>query len=171
MGNRVCYQAMQVHGGAGYMREFNVERHFRDIRVTNIYEGTSQLQVVAAIGKLLNRSLDPLLAEWQAAEYPADMATEEAVLAELTELLDRSTGALKALPERERVDYYAVDLVEMAIWVVGGWLMLRDTIVADDKKPIARVYVASVAPKVRAAAEVVLASNPFPLEAIGVLLP
>jgi len=69
------------------------------------------------------------------------------------------------------VDYYAVDLVEMAIWVVGGWLMLRDTNAAEDKKPIARAYVASVAPKVRAAAEVVLASNPVPLEAIQILLP
>ena len=48
MGNRVCYQAMQIHGGAGYMREFNVERHYRDVRVTSIYEGTSQLQIVAA---------------------------------------------------------------------------------------------------------------------------
>ncbi len=171
MGNRVCYQAMQVHGGAGYMREFNIERLFRDVRITNIYEGTSQLQVVAAIGKLLNRSLDPLLAEWQAAEYPADMATERAILSELTGLLDQATGALKALPERDRVDYYAVDLVEMAIWVAGGWLMLRDTSAAEDKKPIARAYVASVAPKVRAAAEVLLASSPVPLEAIGVLLP
>jgi len=171
MGNRVCYQAMQVHGGAGYMREFNIERLFRDVRITNIYEGTSQLQVVAAIGKLLNRSLDPLLAEWQAAEYPADMATEKAILADLTGLFDRAVGGLKALPERDRVDYYAVDLVEMAIWIVGGWLMLRDTTAAEDKKPIARAYVASVAPKVRAAAEVVLASNPVPLEAIQVLLP
>jgi 3-(methylthio)propanoyl-CoA dehydrogenase len=171
MGNRVCYQAMQVHGGAGYMREFNIERLFRDVRITNIYEGTSQLQVVAAIGKLLNRSLDPLLAEWQAAEYPADMATEKAHLAELTGLFDQAVGALKALPERDRVDYYAVDLVEMAIWLVGGWLMLRDTTVAEHKKPIARAYVASVAPKVRAAAEVVLASNPVPLEAISILLP
>jgi alkylation response protein AidB-like acyl-CoA dehydrogenase len=171
MGNRVCYQAMQVHGGAGYMREFNIERLFRDVRITNIYEGTSQLQVVAAIGKLLNRSLDPLLAEWQAAEYPADMATEKALLAELTGLFDQAVGGLKALPERDRVDYYAVDLVEMAIWVVGGWLMLRDTNATEDKKPIARAYVASVAPKVRAAAEVVLASNPVPLEAIQILLP
>jgi 3-(methylthio)propanoyl-CoA dehydrogenase len=171
MGNRVCYQAMQVHGGAGYMREFNIERLFRDVRITNIYEGTSQLQVVAAIGKLLNRSLDPLLAEWQAAEYPADMAAEKALLAELTGLFDQAVGGLKALPERDRVDYYAVDLVEMAIWVAGGWLMLRDTNAAEDKKPIARAYVASVAPKVRAAAEVVLASNPVPLEVIGVLLP
>ena len=171
MGNRVCYQAMQVHGGAGYMREFNIERLFRDVRITNIYEGTSQLQVVAAIGKLLNRSLDPLLTEWQAAEYPSDMATERALLAELTGLFGQAVDALKALPERDRVDYYAVDLVEMAIWVVGGWLMLRDTSAAEDKKPIARAYVASITPKARAAAEVVLASNPVPLETIAVLLP
>jgi alkylation response protein AidB-like acyl-CoA dehydrogenase len=171
MGNRVCYQAMQVHGGVGYMREFNIERLFRDVRITNIYEGTSQLQVVAAIGKLLNRSLDPLLAEWQAAEYPADMATEKAHLVELTGLFDQAVSALKVLPERERVDYYAVDLVEMAIWIVGGWLLLRDANVAEHKKPIARAYVAALAPKVRAAAEVVLASNPVPLEAIAVLLP
>ena len=70
MGNRVCYQSMQVHGGVGYMREFNIERLFRDVRITNIYEGTSQLQVVAAIGKLLNRSLDPLLAEWAGRRIP-----------------------------------------------------------------------------------------------------
>jgi alkylation response protein AidB-like acyl-CoA dehydrogenase len=171
MGNRVCYQAMQVHGGAGYMREFNIERLFRDVRITNIYEGTSQLQVVAAIGKLLNRSLDPLLTEWQAADYPSDMASEKATLDELTGLFDQAVGALKALPERERVDYYAVDLVEMAIWLVGGWLMLRDTSATEDKKPIARAYVASITPKARAAAEVVLASSPVPLETIAVLLP
>ncbi len=170
MGNRVCYQAMQVHGGVGYIREFNIERLFRDVRVTNIYEGTSQLQVVAAIGKLLNRSLDPLLAEWQAAAYPADMATEKALLDELTSLLGTAVDGLKALPERDRVDYYAVDLVEMAIGVTSGWLLLRDTTVAESKKPVARTFVASLVPRVRAAAEVVLAANPVPLEAIPVLL-
>jgi alkylation response protein AidB-like acyl-CoA dehydrogenase len=170
MGNRVCSQAMQVHGGVGYMREFNIERLFRDVRITNIYEGTSQLQVVAAIGKLLNRSLDPLLAEWAAAEYPADMATEQAILADLTDQFERAVGALKAVPERDRVDYYAVDLVELAIWVASGWLLLRDTTALDAKKPVARAYVASIAPKVRAAAGVVLGSSPIPLDAIGVLL-
>ena len=170
MGNRVCSQAMQVHGGVGYIREFNIERLFRDVRVTNIYEGTSQLQVVAAIGKLLNHSLDPLLAEWQAAEYPADMAAEKALLDELTGLFGRAVDGLKAMPERDRVDYYAVDLVEMAIGVVGGWLLLRDTTVAEAKKPVARTFVASLAPKARAASEVVLAANPVPLEAIPLLL-
>jgi hypothetical protein len=80
-------------------------------------------------------------------------------------------GVLKGLPERDRVDYYAVDLVELAIGIVGGWLLLRDTNVAEHKKPAARTYVASLVPKARAAADVVIASSPVPLEAITVLLP
>ena len=170
MGNRVCYQAMQVHGGVGYMQEFNIERLFRDVRITNIYEGTSQLQVVAAIGKLLNHSLDPLLAEWEAADYPADVAAEKAILTELTALLGQAIDALKAQTERERVDYYAVDLVEMAVLVTSGWLVLRDTNVAEHKKPVARAYVASLAPKVRAAHQVVTMADPVPLEAFPALL-
>ena len=170
MGNRVCYQAMQVHGGVGYMREFNIERLFRDVRITNIYEGTSQLQVVAAIGKLLNHSLDPLLAEWQAAEYPADVATEKEILTDLTALFRSSVDALKALPDRDRVDYYACDLVEMAIWLLTGWLLLRDTNVVEGKKPVARAHIAAIAPKIRAAGGIVIAANPVPLEAIPALL-
>jgi hypothetical protein len=161
---------MQVHGGVGYMREFNIERLFRDVRITNIYEGTSQLQVVAAIGKLLNRALDPLLAEWQAAEYPADMAAEKATLVELTAVYQKAVDALKAQPERDRVDYYACDLVDVAVWLTCSWLVLRDTAVLDAKKPVARAYIASVAPRIRASAEVVMASSPVPLEAIPVLL-
>jgi len=170
MANRVAYQAMQVHGGVGYMREFNIERLYRDVRITNIYEGTSQLQVVAAIGKLLGRALDPLLAEWQAAEYPADMAAEKAAMDELTALLHKGVDSLKALDERDRVDYYACDLVEMAIWVVCGWLMLRDTNVQESKKPSAKIYIAAVAPKVHAASEQVTASSPIPLQSVEALL-
>jgi alkylation response protein AidB-like acyl-CoA dehydrogenase len=170
MGNRVCYQSMQVHGGVGYMHEFNIERLFRDVRITNIYEGTSQLQVVAAIGKLLNRSLDPLLAEWQAAEYPADMAAEKAILVELTATYQKAVDALKAQPDRDRVDYYACDLVDCAVWLVNSWLLVRDTNVLEAKKPVARAYVASIAPRLRASAEVVVGANAVPLEAIPLLL-
>jgi 3-(methylthio)propanoyl-CoA dehydrogenase len=171
MGNRVCYQSMQVHGGVGYMREFNIERLFRDVRITNIYEGTSQLQVVAAIGKLLNRTLDPLFATWAAAEYPEDMAEEKATLVELTGVYQRAVDALKAQPDRDRVDYYACDLVDTAIWLVNSWLVLRDTAILDAKKPIARAYIASVAPRIRASAGVVVDANSVPLDAIAALLP
>jgi hypothetical protein len=170
MGNRVCYQSLQVHGGVGYMREFNIERLFRDVRITNIYEGTSQLQVVAAIGKLLNRSLDPLFAEWAEAEYPADMAAEKATLVELTGVYQRAVDALKAQPERDKVDYYACDLVDAAIWLTCSWLLLRDTNLLEWKKSIARSYIASIAPRLRAAAGIVTESNAVPLEAISALL-
>jgi alkylation response protein AidB-like acyl-CoA dehydrogenase len=170
MANRVAYQSMQVHGGVGYMREFNIERLYRDARITNIYEGTSQLQVVAAIGKLLNHNLDPLLAEWQAAEYPADMAPEKATLDELTAAYRKAADALKAQENRDRVDYYACDLVDCAVWLVNSWLILRDTNVKEAKKPICRTYVAAVAPRLRASAEVVIGANPAPLEAIPALL-
>jgi alkylation response protein AidB-like acyl-CoA dehydrogenase len=170
MGNRVCYQSMQVHGGVGYMREFNVERLFRDVRITNIYEGTSQLQVVAAIGKLLNRCLDPLLSEWQAAEYPADMAPEKAALGEANTLFGRAVDALKAQDDRDRVDYYACDLVDMAVWLTCSWLVLRDTSALEAKKPVARTYIAAAMPRFKASAEVVLAANPVPLEAAQALL-
>jgi len=52
--NRICYDALQIHGGAGYMKEFDIERLARDARITNIYEGTSQLQIVAATGGVIN---------------------------------------------------------------------------------------------------------------------
>jgi len=170
MGNRVCYQSMQVHGGVGYMKEFNIERLFRDVRITNIYEGTSQLQVVAAIGKLLNRSLDPLFAEWEAADYPADMAAEKATLVELTDVYQATVDALKAQPDRAKVDYYACDLVDQAVWLVCSWLLLRDTNTLESKKSIARAYVASIAPRLRAAAGIVTESNAVPLDAITALL-
>ena len=170
MGNRVCYQSMQVHGGVGYMREFNVERLYRDVRITNIYEGTSQLQVVAAIGKLLNRTLDPLLAEWAAGSYPDDMATEKAALVEANALFGRAVESLKAQESRDRVDYYACDLVDMAVWLTNSWLVLRDTNALESKKPIARMYIANVLPRFEASAEVVLAANSVPLEAAAALL-
>ena len=52
--NEVAYDGIQIHGGTGFMKEFNAERHYRDARITNIYEGTTQLQVVAAIGGVVN---------------------------------------------------------------------------------------------------------------------
>ena len=63
MANQVAYDSLQIHGGSGYMRDFAVERHARDARITNIYEGTTQLQVVAALGGVLSGTLAARLDE------------------------------------------------------------------------------------------------------------
>jgi 23S rRNA C2498 (ribose-2'-O)-methylase RlmM len=89
---------------------------------------------------------------------------------ELTAAFQQAVDALKAQPERDKVDYYACDLVDSAVWLVNSWLLLRDTNILESKKPVARAYIASIAPRLRASAEVVVASNPVPLEAISALL-
>jgi hypothetical protein len=170
MGNRVCYQAMQIHGGAGYMREFNVERHYRDIRVTNIYEGTSQMQVVAAIGKLLGHALDTLLDEWAALDYGAELAALKDQMNEATALFNRCIDHLKEQDDRAAIDYYAVDLVDIAVYVVNGWLMLRDARLAERKREMARVYIAEILPQIRGKVAVLQAIDPALLQAREVIL-
>jgi hypothetical protein len=170
MGNRVCYQAMQIHGGTGYMREFNVERHFRDIRVTNIYEGTSQLQIVAATGGLLGHALDDLLDSWAAQDYGAELAGLKGRLEEATELLNRSIDHMREQDDRALIDYYAVDLVEMAVGVLTGWLALRDAPSAERKRELARVYIGETLPKFRGRMAAIQASDPAPLQARDLVL-
>ncbi len=170
MGNRVCYQAMQIHGGTGYMREFNVERHYRDMRVTSIYEGTSQLQVVAATGGLLGHSLDSLLDEWMALDYGAELAPLKGRVEEATALFNRCIDHLKGREEPALISYYAVDLVEAAVHVVNCWLMSQDARLTDRKQETARVYVAETLPKIRRSVAALQATDPAPLQAKDIIL-
>ena len=169
MANRVCYQAIQIHGGTGYMREFNVERHFRDVRVTNIYEGTSQLQIVAATGGLLGHSLDSLLNEWAAQDYGAELAALKGRVEEATALLNRCIDHLKE-EERPLIDYYAADLADVAVYVLNCWLMLQDARLTERKREMARVYVAEVLPRIRSKVAVLQAVDPAPLQARDLIL-
>jgi hypothetical protein len=163
MGNRVCYQAMQVHGGVGYMRDFNVERHFRDIRVTNIYEGTSQLQVVAVIGKLLAHGLDDLLDNWADLDYGPQMEAHKAQLEEANALLKRCEDSLRE-KERQVIDYYANNLVDLAVYTVNSWLLLQDGRLSERKADVARLYIAEAMPKVRTHAATILAADDTPMQ-------
>jgi alkylation response protein AidB-like acyl-CoA dehydrogenase len=170
MGNRVCYQAMQIHGGTGYMREFNVERHFRDIRVTNIYEGTSQLQIAAATGGLMGHALDNLLSEWASQDYGREMAGLKKRMEEATALLSRSIDHMKEQDDRALIDYYAADLADMALYVLTGWLALRDGRSAERKRELARVYVGETLPKLRGRVAMLQAVDPAPMQARELVL-
>lgn len=170
MGNRVCFQAMQIHGGAGYMREFNVERHYRDIRVTNIYEGTSQLQVVAATGGLLGHSLDSLLQDWAAQDYDQELAPLKRQVQEGTALLNRCIDHMKEQDDRALIDYYAVDLVDIATHVVNSWLTLQDARHGERKRELARVYIAESMPKIRGKVAALQAIDPAVAQARKTIL-
>ena len=139
--NQIAYDALQIHGGTGYMHDFDVERYYRDARITNIYEGTTQLQVVAAIGGVLqghlNKEINDLLAlpfEGRAAELRDMIAGYNTKLAE----------AVKFVSEKKDSAYHdlrARDLVDMATSVYVGLLMLRNATRDADRMPIAERFV------------------------------
>lgn len=161
MGNRVCYQAMQILGGVGYMREFNVERHYRDVRVTNIYEGTSQLQVVASLSKLLGYALDSLLDEWAGREYNELTALKEK-LVEANKTFKQTIGVLKE-QDRDMIDYYACDLTDIAVYLVNCWLMLQDAQLLESKRELAKIYITNSLRLIQNRAETIQAVDETPL--------
>jgi hypothetical protein len=169
MGNRVCYQAMQIHGGVGYMKEFNVERHCRDVRITNIYEGTSQLQIVAVIGKLMGHALDDLLDEWAGLDYGPELESLQAQLKEANEQFKRATDHLKE-NDRDVIDYYASDLADMSVYILNSWLLLQDARQSERKKAIAQVYIADHLTQIHRAAETIQGADAMPLEARELVL-
>jgi hypothetical protein len=160
---------MQIHGGVGYMREFNVERHYRDVRVTNIYEGTSQLQIVAATGKLLGHALDVLLDEWAALDYGDELAELRDQLCDETTQFKAATDILKE-KEREVIDYYASDLADMAVYLVNSWLVLQDGRASERKRELARAYINEHLPQVQRARQVIVNAVKLSLKTRGSIL-
>ncbi len=168
MANTVAYESLQIHGGSGYMRDFAVERHSRDARITNIYEGTTQLQVVAAIGGVLGGTLAARLDEYDAEDFGA---TPE-LLARVREARARLAEAVGQVREQDDVrfrDFHARRLVEMAIDVSCGYLMLRAA--QDDARKLlaARYFVDAMTARVAAAALHVAGSRPADLDDLPAL--
>lgn len=146
LANRVASDAIQVHGGCGYMRDFKVERLYRDARITNIYEGTSQLQVVAAIGGVLAGHLSARFEEARARDYPDELAPLAADVARALENVNKAVEYLKAQSESYR-DYYARRVVDMAIDVHIAYVFLRDAQHSDIKKLMARRFINDMLPR------------------------
>ena len=139
--NQIAYDTIQIHGGTGYMRDFNAERYYRDARITNIYEGTTQLQVVAAIGGVIQRHLDTRINE-VAAEITGDKAV--ALKDKLMMLLDKQHEAVNFVSSLKNSAYHdmmARNLVEMETIIFVGLLLLRDGVKCADRAPIAERYV------------------------------
>jgi len=139
--NQICYDTIQIHGGTGYMKDFNAERFYRDVRITNIYEGTTQLQVVAAIGGVMQRDNDARIAELAKLPYEGKLARlHDKVMAMHAKLLD----AVKSIADRKDPEYHdlrARDLVEMETYIFTGLLMLRDARKSEARAVLAERWI------------------------------
>jgi 3-(methylthio)propanoyl-CoA dehydrogenase len=124
--NQNAYDCIQIHGGSGFMRDYTCERLYRDARITSIYEGTTQLQVVAAIRYVTNGSYLAQIREYEAEEVQAELQPLKDRLIALTEKYAASVEKVETLKDQEMLDLCARHLVEMAGHLIMSYLLLHD---------------------------------------------
>ncbi|OYT15587.1 MAG: acyl-CoA dehydrogenase [Bacteroidetes bacterium 4572_77] len=124
--NEISYDSLQVHAGTGYMKDFPIERIYRDARITTIYEGTSQLQVVAAIRGIGNGSYLKYIKEYEAQTYDADLDSIKQRLISMTLQFEETVAIVEQNKLSDLWDFHARRMVEMAGNIIIGYLLLDD---------------------------------------------
>jgi alkylation response protein AidB-like acyl-CoA dehydrogenase len=139
--NQNAYDSIQVHGGSGFMKDYACERIYRDARILTIYEGTSQLQVVAAIRFVTNGAYVAKLHQYEA--QPINPAFEglRNRLKALTEIFETAISQVVETKNTEYLDFMARRLVEIAGHLVMSNLLIIDASRDDMFARSAEIYV------------------------------
>jgi hypothetical protein len=161
--------ALQVLGGSGYMTDYPAERYVRDARITTIYEGTTQLQIVAAVRGVCSGAFERWVVEQEEAKY-ADQRLADLKL----KLMDAKSTALKAVAYvKERggdyMDLSGRRLVDSAATVIIGHLLLGQATKSERKAHVARRFIETHLPQLRTDCELVCAGDASPLEELDLL--
>ncbi len=124
--NQNAYDCIQIHGGSGFMKDYACERIYRDARITSIYEGTTQLQVVAAIRHVTTGTYLNYMRDCEAMEVAAEDQAIKDMLIGLTNQYADAVAAVDACKEPGYIDFMARRLVEMAGNIIMTYLLLSD---------------------------------------------
>ena len=139
--NQNAYDCIQVHGGSGFMKDYACERVYRDARITSIYEGTTQLQTVAAIRHVTTGTYLNSIKEMEAkGVLPADEGVKN-TLVFMTEQYANAVQAVTGINDSNYQDFMARRLVEMAGHIIMGYLLLEDTQRDETFRKSLNVYV------------------------------
>lgn len=126
--NKNAYDSVQVHGGSGYMRDYTCERLYRDARITSIYEGTTQLQVVAAIRYATGGFYTQLLQEYLSKEVPASLQPLKERIEAMAKLYDEALQVVQSFENQEVLDFLSRRLYETAAYSIMSALLLLDAV-------------------------------------------
>lgn len=133
MCNHAAYDGIQVMGGSGYMKDYPMERYYRDARITNIYEGTSQLQVVAAIGGILTGVLDKEFDKFKELQFNGDLVSLADVVKTMVSSFTIAVQSVKDKKDHEYTDFVAERIVKMGLDIFISTLFL-DVAKTDERK-------------------------------------
>ncbi len=139
--NQMAYDSLQIHGGSGYMKDYPVERLYRDARITNIYEGTTQLQVVAAIRHVTTGTFLSKIKEYETLCFPQELAHLNKKLVGMREQYEAAVAKVVEMNDNEMIDFHARRMVEMAGHIVLGHLLLHQACQNEEYRISAAVMV------------------------------
>ncbi|HAN78315.1 MAG TPA: acyl-CoA dehydrogenase [Bacteroidales bacterium] len=139
--NQIAYDSLQIHGGTGFMKDFPIERIYRDARITTIYEGTSQLQVVAAIRGVTAGGYLERIREFDAMPLSAEYEFMRRHLQVMTAEYEAATATVVEFKNPEYIDFHARRLVEMAGNIIMGYLLLQDTMRSEEYRISAEIFI------------------------------
>lgn len=156
MANEVANDGIQIHGGTGYMKEFNAERHFRDARITNIYEGTTQLQVVAAIGGIMKGVFENLIDGYEENNDFNSLEVFHKKAKKMATSVNEAINFIKENNDKDFQSYHARRLVEMSTDTIIAYLFLKDAKYSKRKKEVLKYFLEYALPKVKMKSEIIL---------------
>jgi len=124
--NQIVYDAVQIHGGTGFMRDFPVERLYRDARITSIYEGTTQLQVIAAAKGISGGIYKELIKEYQSVQIKPELEFLSKILKTMADEYYSTIKMVDDADDVEFTNFHSRRLVEMAANILMGYLLTFD---------------------------------------------
>lgn len=140
--NQNAYDAISIHGGSGFIMEYKCQRLFRDARIFSIYEGTTQLQVVAAIRYITNGTYLSIIKEMLESEVSDDLKPLKERVAKLVDLYEAAINKVKEANDQAIHDFLARRLYNMTGDIVMSLLILDDATKAPEMfQKSANVYV------------------------------
>lgn len=125
--NQNAYDSIQVHGGSGFMKDYACERIYRDARILTIYEGTSQLQTVAAIRHVTTGNYLKQIRHYQEQPISPEFNSLKKRLESMTTLYENAVNRVVDAKNPEYIDFQARRLVEMAGHIIMCYLLLIDS--------------------------------------------
>lgn len=139
--NQNAYDSIQIHGGSGFMKDYACERIYRDARITSIYEGTTQLQVVAAIRHVTTGTYLSQMREYEKNLTSPELEGLRETLKGLADTYEASVAEVLEYKNTEYIDFQARRLVEMAGYIVMSHLLVSDASRNNMFKVSAEVFV------------------------------
>ena len=159
--NQTSYDAISIHGGSGFIMEYKSQRLYRDARIFSIYEGTTQLQVVAAIRYITNGTYVNLIKDMLTEEVSEDLQPLKERTAKMLETYEKAIADVKAYGSQEIQDFLARRLYDMTCDIVMSLLILADASKAPDLfEKSAKVFVRHAEEEVVGKAAYIAAFDP-----------